>query len=131
MHLVGDAPINKHTVFVDNEDAAGNFSPAEYFNTDADLVDRAFNRPRKETLESQTALGGAALNKKELTRAKRARESSYAELDRRIDRSTKMARLAETIDRDRELLKKGRRVKVEEAKDGRPAVFMWKTQRKK
>jgi U3 small nucleolar RNA-associated protein 11 len=142
----GGAPPNRHTVFVDDSEAAEAFSPADYFNTDPDLVGRAFNRPRMETLEGGGVPLAAAqgLDGKERARAKRARERSYAELEARLERSTKMAKLGETIDRDREMLKKGRRVKVRAPKgaggddgedgDGKkkaPAVFKWKAERKR
>lgn len=131
LHLVGAPPTNKHTVFVDDEEQQQSFEPSQYFDTDPDLVGRAFNRPKKETLESAQIVGAPLDSKKEQRKAKRQREKSYAELEARIERSAKMAKLADTIDRDRELLKKGRRIKVAEAADGRPAVFKWKTERKK
>ena len=131
LHALGGKPANTHTVFVDSEAALASFEPAAYFQTDGDLVGRAFNRPRKETLEAPSTLAGAAQGSRALRGLKRERDRSYAELDARIDRADKMARLGDTIDRDRELLKKGRRLKVAEAEGGRPAVFKWKTQRKK
>lgn len=142
-------------MFVDDADAADAFSPAAYFNTDPDLVGRAFNRPRMETLEgSAGGNGGGAgvplaaaqgLDGKAHAKAKRARERSYVELEARLERSSKLAKLGEVIDRDREMLKKGRRVKVRVPKaaaggdddgdgDGNkkaPAVFKWKTERKR
>lgn len=133
--MLGAARTNTHTVFVDSEAAVASFEPAAYFGTDGDLVGRAFNRPRTETLEAAAAVaattGGAAPGTRALRSLKRERDRSYAELDARLDRADKMARLGDAIDRDRELLKKGRRLKVAEAEGGRPAVFKWKTQRKK
>jgi U3 small nucleolar RNA-associated protein 11 len=129
--MLADQPMNKHTVFVDSEAALAAFEPADYFNTDSDLVGRAFNRPHRETLEAPAALAGASRDARSMRSVKRERDRSYAELDARIDRADKMARLEDTIDRDRELLKKGRRLKVAEAQGGQPATFKWKTQRKK
>eukprot|EP00158_Paraphelidium_tribonemae_P010416 Partr_v1_DN7574_c0_g1_i1_m74376 putative U3 small nucleolar RNA-associated protein len=92
LHLIaaagaGGAPPNRHTVFVDDAEAAEAFSPADYFNTDPDLVGRAFNRPRMETLEGGGVPLAAAqgLDGKERARAKRARERSYAELEARLE----------------------------------------------
>jgi hypothetical protein len=133
----GAAPLNKHTVFVDTPDEAAAFDAAAYFDTDPALVGRTFNRPRKATLAEQTlggtggGAGDAGENKRKRKRASRDVERSYAELEARMERSGKMARLGEHMDLQRALLQKGRRVKVADAEGDRPAVFKWKTQRKK
>lgn len=131
LHLVGAPVSNTHTVFVDDEAQQEAFEPSQYFDTDPDLVARAFNRPKKETLEGDQVVGAALEGKKAQRKAKRQREKSYSELEARLERSSKLARLGDTIDRDRELLKKGRRIKVAEAAEGKPAVFKWKTERKR
>ncbi|KAM3569134.1 hypothetical protein VYU27_008765, partial [Nannochloropsis oceanica] len=51
LHFLLDEPANKHTVFVDSEADVEAFDPAKHFNTVPALAGRAFNRPRKETLE--------------------------------------------------------------------------------
>ena len=41
--------------------AVKEFDPAEYFDTDPALVKRAHNRPRKETLKTQSVLNADKL----------------------------------------------------------------------
>lgn len=47
---------NKHTVFVDTFDQASTFRPEEYFNTLPALLDRNFNRPTREQLQSEVSV---------------------------------------------------------------------------
>jgi U3 small nucleolar RNA-associated protein 11 len=55
LHFLVDQPRNTHTVFVDEEAEATAFNPAQHFDTAPELAARAYNRPRKETLETQGA----------------------------------------------------------------------------
>lgn len=50
LHLMLDKPVNRHTIFLNSEDAAAQFSPAKHFGTDKRLAGRAYNRIRKTTL---------------------------------------------------------------------------------
>ena len=138
--MLSAEPQNTHTVFVDDEEELTAFDAAEYFDTDPALVGRAFNRPHKAALAAGAlappeppADDPAALKaaKKDRKRADRAREGAYAELEDRVDRSAKMARLTEHMELEQALLKKGRRVKVADAVGDAPAVFRWKAQRKR
>lgn len=52
LHMIGAAQPKQHIVFVDNVKQAKKFDPAEHFDTAPELVDRAFNRPRKSQLEA-------------------------------------------------------------------------------
>ena len=58
LHFIGLTGQAKHTVFVDSAQEAAKFSPSEYFDTPAELLDRAYNRPRKATLSSQPVILG-------------------------------------------------------------------------
>lgn len=49
----------RHTVFVDSAQEAREFDAAKYFDTPAELLDRTFNRPRKEQLADRGAVTGA------------------------------------------------------------------------
>ena len=152
--MLSTEPANTHTVFVDDEAALETFDAAQYFDTDPALVTRSFNRPRAADLAATlmapaapaaaattTAGGGAAAAaaasaataaaKKERKRSDRHREQAYEELEERMERSSKMARLSEHMGLQQELLKKGRRTKVADAVGEVPAVFRWKTQRKR
>jgi U3 small nucleolar RNA-associated protein 11 len=131
LHLLGAAPAaaGAHIVFVDDADAQAAFEPAAYFDTAPELVGRAFNRPRTAALEAGEMV--APLPKGGKRRLERARDASYAELEERLERSAKLGSLGRTMDVQAELRKKGRRVKVADAAGDAPAVFKWKTQRKK
>lgn len=47
LHFIGAPAQARHTVFVDSEAEAAAFTPEEFFDTPAELVGRAFNRPRR------------------------------------------------------------------------------------
>ena len=49
-----------HTVFVDGEEEARQFRPEEFFDTPAELLGRAFNRPRTAQLAAPGAVRGVA-----------------------------------------------------------------------
>lgn len=58
LHFIGAPVQNHHTVFVESSGAIRNFKAADYFDTEEKLLDRSFNRPRKEQLDGAT--GGTA-----------------------------------------------------------------------
>lgn len=64
---------------------------------------------------------------------KLAREHARAELElkEREKRATKLGVAAAHFAYQKHLVSKGRRTKIADAKDGRPAQFRWKTQRKR
>lgn len=59
----GSSAPPRHKVFVDSELEAKKFDPVEYFDTPAELLDRAFNRPRAAQLANPRAVLGTS-NKK-------------------------------------------------------------------
>lgn len=65
LHFIGMAPQNKHTVFVDDAKEAAKFKPSKYFDTPAELVGRAYNRPRNAQLQQQPAIDPAVAAKAE------------------------------------------------------------------
>ena len=54
LHFIGAPTQSKHMVFVDDESSLRGFSAEEHFQTPAELLPRAFNRPRREQLERET-----------------------------------------------------------------------------
>ena len=139
---------SRHTVFVDSAEEAAAFDAAAFLDTDAALLGRAFNRPRRAQLAGGELLGsgsgsggggiaaaaGGGVDKEErrsLKRARRERDRAYAELDERMERSEKLGRLAQHMDLKRALLQKGKRVKVKDAEGEAPAVYKWKAERKR
>ena len=51
LHLLGEAPVNKHTIFVDGEEEKRDFDAVTYFDTTPEYVERSFHRPKKAQLE--------------------------------------------------------------------------------
>ncbi|CAM9573672.1 unnamed protein product [Laminaria digitata] len=128
LHMLDAGPRNKHTVFFDSEKEAKQFNVAEHFDTVPELADRAFNRPRKATLETAQVTG--ATNRKELKKVLKKRDASYSELVQRLERAEKMKKAEVHLDVQRTVMNsKGTKRKVQEAKDGRPAVYKWKKER--
>ncbi|CAE7858598.1 unnamed protein product, partial [Symbiodinium sp. KB8] len=108
-------------------------------------VSRKHNRQLKSTVkqaareaaEEETAMEREELvavkkaERKARKRARRELDAKYRELAERSDRLGKLRRTAEHFAAKRATLDKGRRVKVADAAEGRPAVFKWKPQRKR
>ena len=138
LHVVSSTqPLNKHTVFVDSEEAAATFDASQYLGTDPALLGRAFNRPRVEQLEAGAGPGGGeggAIDKGARKAAKKARklkDKAYGELDARMERSEKLGQLAEHMELKKALLAKGRRTKIKDADGDAPAVYKWFPERKR
>ena len=53
LHFLGAPAQARHTVFVDSEAEAAAFMPEDFFDTPAELVGRAFNRPRRRVFVSR------------------------------------------------------------------------------
>lgn len=56
LHFIGLARPRNHTLFVDDEDEAEAFDPAQHFDTPAELLGRTFNRPRTAQLAQANLL---------------------------------------------------------------------------
>lgn len=139
LHIVSASqPLNRHTVFVDSEEAAASFDAAQYLGTDPALLGRAFNRPRVEQLAAGVGGGaggeGVTIDKAARKAAKQARklkDRAYGELDARMERSEKLGQMAEHMELKKALLAKGRRTKIKDADGDAPAVYKWKPERKR
>lgn len=140
----------KHTVFVNSRSKAENFDVVEHFDTVPELAGRSFNRPRKETL---LKIGGNAdgyyddsdgeqrqLSEKELTKrnnlAKRqarvvskARASAYAELEARTKRVEALKNAEAHLVTEKIVASKGRKRKIKEGENGKPAVYKFRRMR--
>ena len=74
----GNARVNmqrEHIVFVDSKRAVRKFSAAKHFDTAPELVGRAHNRPRMETLRTQAVVQPGS--EKVLEKMERKREAGY------------------------------------------------------
>ena len=140
----------KHTVFVNSRNKAENFDVVEHFDTVPELAGRSFNRPRKETL---LKIGGNAdgyyddsdgeqrqLSEKELTKrnnlAKRqarivskARASAYAELEARTKRVEALKNAEAHLVTEKIVGSKGRKRKIKEGENGKPALYKFRRMR--
>jgi len=153
LHLMDAAPDQrKHTVFVNDEDAAKEFNAASHFDTLPELVGRAYNRPRLETLKTAALESSVhdpdSKNKKhELSRkdlafqarearkiAKKlatAKDSAYKEMRAREKRAASMGRAEAHLVTEKLVASKGRKRKIKEAENGQPAQYKWRRLRSK
>ncbi|VVT54105.1 uncharacterized protein SAPINGB_P003909 [Magnusiomyces paraingens] len=134
----------KHTVFVDSVEEADKFSAAKYFDTDKALLNRRENRLRRRQLEreggivvgtnSEAGLAVATaeattLDKKRQKELNKQRLAKYKELEQRMERESDLTKVKQTMDLQRELLKKGARRKVTD-RDGY-SRYVWANERKR
>ncbi|KAJ3273373.1 UTP11-like, U3 small nucleolar ribonucleoprotein [Borealophlyctis nickersoniae] len=117
----------KHTIFVDGEEDVEKFDPVAHFNTPAELLNRKYNRPTKEMLETVDL---PVPNGKTLKKLNKARESSYRELSSRIEREQKLRKAQLEMSLQKNLMGKGSKKKVGVDKNGLP-VWKWRAERKK
>lgn len=140
----------KHTVFVESNQDASNFTVAAHFDTLPELAGRAFNRPRMETLK-QSALekhhetvgssGKPTPNttdalmqeakeaKRTARKVAKARAASYAEVEARMKRVAAMERAEAHLVTEKLVASKGRKRKILPAENGKPAVYKWRRKR--
>mmetsp|Transcript_36387 Transcript_36387/g.91427 ORF Transcript_36387/g.91427 Transcript_36387/m.91427 type:complete len:258 (+) Transcript_36387:122-895(+) len=137
LHFIGAAPRNKHTVFVDSTQEAQRFRPEEYFDTEPALLGRAFNRPRREQIDSDTLLvGGSGANASRVAKkAEKAKTVAYKELAQRMERVGKLRQAAQGMELAKAVAGNGRKRKLQphELAEGSAGgkVFKWKKERKK
>ncbi|EDQ87902.1 uncharacterized protein MONBRDRAFT_33162 [Monosiga brevicollis MX1] len=117
----------KHTVFVDSKQQLKSFDAAKHFDTPRELLDRPFNRLHTKQLQETELVMPEARARKKMNRA---RSRAYEELAERKDRVTKIAKVANTLQLQKNLAEKGARTKVKGGK-GKAPVYKWKQQRKR
>ena len=135
LHFIGETSGPKsHVIFVDDEESAAAFDPAEHFDTAPELVGRAYNRPRKADLATREFDGPTRQDKdsrKRFKKAMKARAAAYEELHSRMKRADKIEDAVLHVEHKKNMMSKGRRYKVKDAEKGKPAVFRWKQKRKR
>jgi U3 small nucleolar RNA-associated protein 11 len=128
----------KHTVFMDDDDDTNNdgianatgddnnnkqFNPSQYFNTAPELLETSIsNRLTNEQLATLNNIPTKLNNKT---------EKAYRELERTLKRVEKLENAKSHLKLKRDLMGKGRRYKIKEAEGDKPAVFAWKSERKR
>ncbi|PIA18482.1 putative UTP11-like U3 small nucleolar ribonucleo protein variant 1 [Coemansia reversa NRRL 1564] len=117
----------RHTVFVDSEEEVRKFKAAEHFNTLPEFIDRKYNRPKIEALESGDIARptGSMLKKAVKTRVERLQE-----LKDRLEREEQLRCAESEMLLRRSLKEKGARKKVGKDRLGL-AIYKWKAERKK
>eukprot|EP00039_Didymoeca_costata_P003752 m.69491 g.69491 ORF g.69491 m.69491 type:complete len:258 (+) comp12058_c0_seq4:279-1052(+) len=135
LHLMGmdsiaeETVTPKHTIFVKRKDTVDKFDPAKFFQTDPELVDRTFNRPKLSTLEK---LKPEDLPKPStLKKLNNRKKKSYQELAQRLGRLETLDKLASELELKRNLQGKGKRVKVKPGSADAPPVYRWRRERKR
>eukprot|EP01138_Halocafeteria_seosinensis_P014972 gb/GECG01015284.1/.p1 GENE.gb/GECG01015284.1/~~gb/GECG01015284.1/.p1 ORF type:complete len:250 (+),score=51.81 gb/GECG01015284.1/:1-750(+) len=129
LHQLDGKKRNQHLIFVDNEEEAEKLDPVEYFDTVPELIERPHNRMKKQTVEEQEV--NAPTDPKTLKKLQKQRDKSYVELAQREQRANKMMQAAEHFQQQKNLLSKGKRVKVQDGDGDRPPMFKWKAERKR
>lgn len=145
----------KHIVFVDTQQDAEQFNVAEHFDTIPEIAGRAFNRPRKDQLREEalkrtqyatedddgfldseqyqpTKEELAYQAKQERKAAKKiakARASAYGELEARNRRMKSLQNAEAHLVTEKLLAGKGRKRKIKESEDGKPAQYKWRRKR--
>jgi len=129
-----------HTIFVDSPAEAAAFDAAAFFDTPANLLGRAHNRPRRAQLRAAGSVlvaGGAAASssapsphERAAMQAGKRSAAAYKELAQRAGRLSKLRRLEGRLRLQAALQGKGGRRKVVGASaKGDPATYKWKRQR--
>lgn len=143
----------KHTVFVDNVDKAKNFDIADHFDTVPELAGRSFNRPRKETLlkmgnnddgyydedddsdekrrvpTEEEIKQQKRIAKKQAKKLAKARSSAYLEMEARIKRVEQLKNAEAHLVTEKLMNSKGRKRKIKESANGKPAVYKFRRKR--
>ncbi|KAM4600804.1 putative U3 small nucleolar RNA-associated protein 11 [Polymixia lowei] len=120
---------NKHTFFVDSKQEVQSFDLANHLNTVPELVDRVFNRPTLQTLETKSIQG--AVDPHSLMKFAKQRKHQYGILTQRIDREKKMFVISQKIQTRKDLQDKTKKVRVSKEKHDAPAVYKFDAKRKR
>ncbi|CAH3187984.1 unnamed protein product [Porites evermanni] len=114
-------------LFVDTKKEAQSFSAATYFDTVPELVSRTYNRPKKETLKNHLI---QVPDDHIVQKLEKQRRRCYDELRGRIEREKKIRKISEELELQKNLMGKGRRVKIQKDEKSAP-IYRWKKERKR
>uniref|UniRef100_A0A7E4VHU0 U3 small nucleolar RNA-associated protein 11 n=1 Tax=Panagrellus redivivus TaxID=6233 RepID=A0A7E4VHU0_PANRE len=133
LHLAGaETPQNSHIVFVDDEEEARNFDPAEYFNTDPALLGRSYNRLPKDALNKKAI---NAESKEDVKETEKKRRGMYKMLKLRLERERELKIVLDKLQLKKDLAdSRNSELKPTLEKKGtatKAAVYKWKYDRKK
>ncbi|KAM9852449.1 putative U3 small nucleolar RNA-associated protein 11 isoform 1-T2 [Aulostomus maculatus] len=120
---------NKHTFFVDSKKEVQEFDLATHLNTAPELVDRVYNRPTLETLETKSIQGAA--DRRSVKNMAKQRNLQYKILCQRIDREKKMFVISQKIQTRKDLQDKTKKVKVKKETQNAAAIYKFEAKRKR
>ncbi|XP_020489211.1 probable U3 small nucleolar RNA-associated protein 11 [Labrus bergylta] len=120
---------NKHTFFVQNKKDVELFDLADHLNTAPELVDRVYNRPTLQTLE--TTVIRAAEEPRSVMKLAKQRKHQYKILSQRIDREKKMFVISQKIQTRKDLQDKIKKVKVKKETPNAAAIYKFEAKRKR
>jgi len=123
-----------HTIFVDSDEDVGNFDVSAHFDTPAEMVGRAYNRPRMSQLASGSLVVSKLPEGESVRRVagavQRHATRAYEELARRERREGALRRTRDYLDMQKKAMSGGRKVKVSGHGAARKE-FRWKSERKR
>uniref|UniRef100_A0A8C8DM28 Probable U3 small nucleolar RNA-associated protein 11 n=1 Tax=Oryzias sinensis TaxID=183150 RepID=A0A8C8DM28_9TELE len=105
---------NKHTFFVDSKNEVETFDLANHLNVPPELLDRVYNRPTLQTLETKSIKG--AVEPGSIKKLARERKHQYRILSQRIDREKKMFIISQKIQTRKDLQLKAKNKKLVESR---------------
>lgn len=116
LHLTGEQhrQVNSHTVFAHSKQEAEVFEVAGHLEL---------------TSPDQASIDEISKTKEQL-KIEKARKQAYNELNKRIEREKHLSVVEQQIQLQKNLMGKGRRMKINTGEDG-PVVFKWKKRRKR
>ncbi|XP_038595409.1 probable U3 small nucleolar RNA-associated protein 11 [Micropterus salmoides] len=120
---------NSHTFFVDSKKEVQSFDLANHLNTAPELVDRVYNRPTLQTLETKSIQG--AVEPHSMEKLARQRKHQYKILSQRIDREKKMFVISQKIQTRKDLQDKNKKVKVKKETPNAAAIYKFEAKRKR
>eukprot|EP00762_Andalucia_godoyi_P006079 ANDGO_08784.mRNA.1 hypothetical protein len=130
LHFIGETPRNQQTFFVESVDDLKRFDLSERLSTSAELLERTFNRPRKDQLESKSNQTLASLITNNVSGSDESPNPQYQELAARVSRDVKLSRLLGKMQAHRAAQSKGTKKKVMSLKGGVPS-YKFKKERKR
>lgn len=128
---LGFSASGKHTVFVDSLESQQSFNAADFFDTDASLLEKRENRLRIGQLQSDKRLVSedSILEQRLKDRQDLKKLKQFKALERRLEKEKQLKEVEARMETTRELMKKGSKKKMVDAAG--KVSFKWKNQRKR
>jgi len=122
----------RHIVFVDSDAEADAFDAAEYFDTAPELVDATpYNRPTRAQLAERELVSSRDPHRGRKGPSLRRVGKGYEELARAEARVAGLENARKHLQLKRDLQGKGKRRKLSDAEGDKPAVYVWRTERRR